>query len=402
MMKKQLVIVSAVILLIALIVVNRSIAVEDGGPTVTKEQVLKFSHGKHAQAGIECASCHTPEKLTKNASDKMLPTHTECQSCHEKEVNETCGFCHTDESNPVALPNPVREVLFDHEAHVNGQKMECITCHQGMDQTDFAGAQNAASMTTCNTCHNNVKATNECEACHTNLVTLRPASHAAANFGREHGRVMNGRTFDAKCQGCHTESSCMECHDGSNLTKLSKSEATGMMSPRKFGNDRPDAMAVQNVHDLNYKFTHGIDAKGRAADCQTCHRQQTFCMDCHMDGSAAVGGVMPTSHEAVGFTTIGVGSGGGSHAQLAKRDMQRCATCHDTEGNDPTCITCHVDRDGVKGSEPRTHASGFMKDVQGDWHTESASNCYVCHTDANARPTGKAGQNFCGYCHGVK
>ncbi|MFA6467978.1 MAG: cytochrome C [Bacteroidota bacterium] len=400
-MKKSLLIASIVTAMIALVFINRSSAVASDDAPVDKKQVLKFSHSTHATAGIECSSCHTPEKLTQNASEKMLPTHTECQSCHEQEVNETCGFCHTDENNPVALPNPVREILFDHQKHVVDQKVECITCHAGMDKTDFAEASNNPSMATCNTCHNNVKASNQCEACHTNLTALRPASHTVANFKREHSRVMNGRTFDANCQSCHTESTCMECHDGTNLTKLSKFEKTGMMSPRKFGNDAPSAMAAQNVHDLNYKFTHGIDAKGRSADCQTCHRQQTFCSDCHMNGSAALGGAVPTSHEQFGFTTFGVGSGGGMHATLAKRDIQSCASCHDTQGGDPTCITCHADNDGIKGTNPKTHAIGFMRDAEGDWHDDAASNCFVCHTDANARPNGKAGQNFCGYCHGA-
>lgn len=193
----------------------------------------------------------------------------------------------------------------------------------------------------------------------------------------------------------------MECHDGTNLSKLTAFEKTGMLSPRKSGMDRPMALAGQNVHDLNYKFTHGIDAKGRSADCQTCHRQESFCADCHMSGSAALGGSMPTSHEQPGFTMIGVGSGGGTHASLAKRDIQRCAACHDAEGGDPSCITCHVDMDGIKGTNPKTHPAGFMKDSNGDWHTDNASTCYTCHNDANARPSGKAGQKFCGYCHGA-
>lgn len=401
MMKKNLVIATFIALAVVLMVIGRSSAVASEDAQADKTQLLKFSHSKHAEAGIECSSCHTPEKLTKNASEKMLPTHTECQSCHEQEVNEKCGFCHTDENNPQALPNPVREILFDHQEHVNNQKVECVACHAGMEKTDFAQALNNPSMSTCYTCHNNVKATNLCEACHTNLAALRPVSHNVANFKREHARVMNGRTFDANCQSCHTEASCMECHDGTNLTTISPFEKSGMMSPRKFGNDKPAALSGQNVHDLNYKFTHGIDAKGRAADCQTCHRQQTFCSDCHMNGSAALGGAIPTSHEQFGFTTFGVGSGGGEHAKLAKRDIQRCAACHDVEGSDPSCITCHVDGDGIKGTNPKTHAFGFMKDVNGEWHEDIGANCFTCHTDANAKPSGKAGQNFCGYCHGA-
>ena len=402
MMKKSLFIASILSILIALILIVRTSAVAHEDVSADKKKLFKFSHSKHADAGVECASCHTPEKLTKISSEKMLPTHTECQSCHEQEVNEKCAFCHTDANNPVALPNPIREINFDHQKHVVDQKVECITCHAGMDKTDFAEAKNLPSMAVCSTCHNNVKANNQCETCHQNLATIRPASHMVANFKREHSRVMNGRTYDANCQSCHSEASCMECHDGTNLTKLSPFEKTGMMSPRKFGNDKPAALAGQNVHDINYKFTHGIDAKGRSADCQTCHRQQTFCSDCHMNGSVALGGSMPTSHEQSGFTTFGVGSGGGLHATMAKRDIQACASCHDAEGGDPTCITCHVDVDGVKGTNPRTHSSGFMKNVHGDWHSDVSSTCYTCHNDANARPDGKSGQKFCGYCHGKK
>ena len=403
-MKKNLYIATIISVVIALVVFGRGSAVAKEDNQADNKNTIKFSHSKHAEAGVECATCHTTAQLSTKSSDKILPTHTECQSCHEQEVNEKCGFCHTDGNNPVALPNPVREVLFNHQQHIADQKVECVTCHAGInsDKENETASQHTPSMATCNTCHNNVKATNQCEACHTNLTSLRPASHMVANFKREHSRVMNGRTFDANCQSCHTESSCMECHDGTNLTTLSKFEKTGMLSPRKFGNDKPAALSGQNVHDINYKFTHGIDAKGRASDCQTCHRQQTFCSDCHMNGSVALGGSIPSNHFPVEtFATLSRGFGG-RHADLAKRDIQRCASCHDPEGGDPTCITCHFDNDGIKGTNPRTHATGFMKTVNGDWHDDIAANCFVCHTDGNAKPNGKAGQNFCGYCHGAK
>lgn len=60
------------------------------------------------------------------------------------------------------------------------------------------------------------------------------------------------------------------------------------------------------------------------------------------------------------FKTLGVGSGGGDHATLAKRDIERCMSCHDVNGADPTCITCHFDADGIKGTNPKTHPVGFM------------------------------------------
>lgn len=401
-MKKNLTIAAAAAALIGLVLFGRGTVVADDAAPADKTQLIKFSHAKHAEAGAECASCHKAD-LSDNASDRMLPGHAECQSCHEQEVNENCSFCHTNPDDPQALPNPVRSLFFSHKQHVGMEGVKCETCHQGMDKADFAGHQNLPAMATCNTCHNDVKATNQCEACHTDLTNLRPASHNVANFKREHARVMSLRTFEAKCQSCHTEQSCAECHDGTNLTELAPGVKSGLLSPRHAAGDKAVALAGEAVHGMNFRFTHGIEAKGRASDCQTCHSSQQFCSDCHMNGSAALGGAIPTSHEAPGFTTIGVGSGGGSHATLAKRDIQRCMTCHDTEGGDPNCITCHVDVDGIKGTEPRTHKSGFMKDNEhGEWHDDANANCFVCHTDANAKPSGRPGQGFCGYCHGVK
>ena len=400
-MKKNLYIIALLVSVVALVFFGRGRAVASEDKMLEDKQLIKFSHSKHLDAGVECSQCHNAAESMK-ATDRILPTHTECQSCHEQEVNEKCAYCHTGDDNQQALPNPVREINFNHKQHLTDQELKCETCHQGLDKTDYAAAHNLPSMATCNTCHNNVKATNQCETCHQNLATLRPASHKAANFKREHSRVMNLRTFDAKCQSCHTEESCAECHDGTNLVELSTGVKSAMLSPRLHGNDKAQALVGEAVHSINFKFTHGIEAKGKAADCQTCHRNQEFCADCHIKGSVAMGGITPTSHEAPGFTTIGVGSGGGTHAQLARRDIQRCMACHDAEGGDPVCITCHIDNDGIPGTNPKTHAIGFMKGTEGDWHEDAAANCYVCHTDANAKPNGKAGIGFCSYCHGAK
>ncbi|MBI3579527.1 MAG: hypothetical protein HY089_08995 [Ignavibacteriales bacterium] len=107
----------------------------------------------------------------------------------------------------------------------------------------------------------------------------------------------------------------------------------------------------------------------------------------------------PATHQEAGFVTLGVGSGGGKHASLARRDIESCASCHDAQGADPTCTTCHTDPDGIKGNDPKSHARGFMMDSEGAWHSDPGATCYTCHTDPNARVGGIKGQGFCGYCH---
>jgi hypothetical protein len=132
----------------------------------------------------------------------------------------------------------------------------------------------------------------------------------------------------------------------------------------------------------------------------SCHSEQTFCSQCHEAGSGVAGMFKPTWHSTAGFTTAGVGSGGGLHADMARRDIESCVSCHDVQGADPVCITCHVDPDGIRGTDPKTHEPGYMKSSEdGSWHTNAGAVCYNCHTDLNAHPNGVKGKGFCGYCH---
>jgi hypothetical protein len=155
------------------------------------------------------------------------------------------------------------------------------------------------------------------------------------------------------------------------------------------------------VHELNYRYIHGIDANLKSSECQTCHQVESFCANCHQSELAdfSLGGVAPLSHINPNFTTLGVGTGGGEHAILARRDIESCTSCHDVQGSDPACITCHLDSDGIKGTNPKTHASNFMRDINGDWHQDMGSICYNCHTSATPQSPKTSG--FCNYCHGL-
>jgi hypothetical protein len=119
--------------------------------------------------------------------------------------------------------------------------------------------------------------------------------------------------------------------------------------PRRATKDDPDQTILQNVHTLNYRFSHGVDARARQAECSTCHEVQNFCVECHQaGGNINQVKFKPASHNVAGFTTLGAGTGGGLHAEEAKRDMESCIGCHDVEGQDPTCLTCHTDGGGVR------------------------------------------------------
>ncbi len=363
------------------------------------DKFLKYSHKLHLDAGTECAACHEDAAGNEKLTDKLTPGHDACKTCHEEQLGSTCTFCHDSDSPEKIAVAPVRDLTFSHKLHV-GAKVECVTCHKDIAASETPGTHAVPAMATCNTCHDKITATNQCESCHKNLASLFPKSHTKGNFMKDHGRLSRLNTFDAQCQSCHDQSTCSQCHDGTNLTAISPKQKIGMISPRTLGGDKARALAGQTVHDLNFKFTHGIEAKGKTTDCMTCHRSEQFCNDCHTNGSEAMGGAMPASHRTSGFVIIGgYNSGGGRHASAARRDIEQCSNCHDASGSEPACVRCHMDGDGVKHTDPKTHKGGFMSDTHGDWHSSPGATCYVCHTDANARPNGIHGQGFCGYCH---
>lgn len=366
-----------------------------------KAKFLKFSHQKHiTDVGMDCETCHQNIVNNEKLAERQIPGHDVCQTCHDDEVKNKCTFCHYSDKPEQITVTPVRDLNINHKNHVVDRKIKCLVCHAGVDTSQFATDVPRPQMNSCTSCHNGTVAVNQCENCHRNLATLYPESHEKEDFKKDHKMYVRLGAMDNQCQSCHSDAFCAQCHDGTNLTKLGPGTMTGMISPRTLGNDKAQALAGQSVHELNYLYTHAVDAKAKTTQCQTCHDTRTFCNDCHQNGSQGFGGTLPQSHRIPGFVIPGgYGSGGGRHADLAKKDIEQCASCHDAEGTEPACVRCHSDNDGIRHTDPRTHVSGFMSNVNGEWHSDPGATCYICHTDPNARPGGVKGRGFCGYCH---
>lgn len=371
--------------------------------TCSNEGVIKFSHSLHKDL-VDCQGCHSGVMESVSLKDRLFPTHENCAACHEVDNDEQCSTCHIGD-NYQALVKKESKLIFNHKAHLKGPDVNCQSCHQGITEVNNSWqAVNGGkpSMETCYGCHNNKSvASNNCESCHISTANLLPQDHKIVSFSKFH--KFAAQQMNANCIMCHDNQSCEECHVATNVvTEVNlRSDFYQPYYPSNFV-DGVKQQALSRVHELNYRFTHGIDSKGKTSDCQTCHQVETFCAECHQsnDEDFAFGGIVPASHLKSTFKTIGVGTGGGDHAILAKRDIERCVACHDVNGADPTCITCHLDSDGIKGTNPKTHLTGFMKNEHGDWHNDVNSVCYNCHTSASPRSI--AGTGFCGYCHGIK
>ena len=387
-----------------------AVARRDTSPTVWEERSgtkqLKFSHKFHIkEAGVACEDCHPGAKTSMQVSDNLRPGHDQCAPCHEQQISDSCSTCHVNPENIVAMEPVPRAIIFAHAKHVGQPKVECITCHRGLDEVDHASAKNMPPMETCNTCHNDAKVTSACEACHISFTKLIPADHLVAAFKKVHRTATRVGALNVECATCHTQDFCAQCHDVPSLLQFGGSGAVmSDPTPRVSPSNSPNQMPLQMVHDLNYRYTHSIDAKSRAADCYSCHSAQTFCVECHATGDnlTTIGAFKPVWHNGSDFVTLGRGSGGGRHAQFARQDIESCVSCHDMQGMDATCVSCHFDADGMQGTDPATHPSKFHNDDHGSWHTDAGATCYNCHTDYNARPDGTPGKGFCGYCHSGK
>lgn len=324
------------------------------GDDELRSRSINFSHQLHiVGAGIDdCTMCHNTATTSKFSSDQLSAGHDACMSCHEEKIADeaSCGFCHNSTIDIQAIPAAKRDFKFSHELHAGMEGVTCATCHQGLDQTDKAGPANLPSMATCNTCHDDRKATNTCESCHNEFVTLMPIDHQRSDFARNHSDMTRIGALNTDCQTCHTERFCQQCHFSPDLKRFGGTKDLSTEPAHKTSTkDSPKKMLLQNVHELNYRFTHGIDARSKQSDCQSCHSVQTFCAECHdAGGNITQLRFKPASHGAPGFTTLGRGSGGGLHAEEARRDMESCMSCHDVEGKDPTCMTCHLSTGRVR------------------------------------------------------
>ncbi|MBI3189409.1 MAG: cytochrome c3 family protein, partial [Ignavibacteriales bacterium] len=248
-------------------------------------KLLKFSHSFHVKnQGAACTDCHNLESSSTISTGSLLPVHEQCQTCHEEKITNECAFCHTDPSNIVPMEIREQELMFSHEQHIV-QGMKCETCHSGVEDVEYAASATMPSMETCMNCHEENRVAMNCETCHTNFYSLIPENHLEGDFKKSHKELTRIGMLDVSCSTCHTESFCQDCHTGIELQAFKSSgNLMAEPSPRTSAKDSPKQLRLQQVHALNYRFTHGIDAKSKALDCTTCHEQQSFCSECHQAG----------------------------------------------------------------------------------------------------------------------
>lgn len=321
------------------------------GQIYDNSKIIKFDHKLHTtDASLACQDCHVKALTSVSAKDNLNPVKKDCESCHDVKDEKQCSLCHYDGVFK-KLKSSDRELIFSHKEHLKDQ--QCTDCHKGLETVKFSKESSSAfaDMESCYKCHNNKTASNSCETCHSNLTNLAPKDHLKTNFLNQHTTVA-GVSSKNNCMMCHSDDFCQACHSPLDFTGNNTQDnfyAPYYTRDNATRIDRGDLQKLTTAHSLNYLYTHGLDANQKSFECNTCHSPVEFCSSCHQNGGNTVTGIAPSSHQQPNFATMDATSGGGLHSQLARRDIESCQSCHDTQGQDPVCAQCHLNPNVIDG-----------------------------------------------------
>ncbi|MGD0092052.1 MAG: cytochrome c3 family protein [Planctomycetota bacterium] len=350
-----------------------------------KRTTPPFPHKRHViDEEIECTNCH---KDAKKAEEAGMPTLKTCTKCHEgtdekKKPNELQIKGFIKDEKPVwsqvtkifrvkkAEPKKEEpkkeevkkeetkkeepkkeeakkeeserkesdkkeyekkegdEISFSHKLHA-AAKVQCGTCHKGIEQSKLVTAQVRLTMSDCLSCHAKVGvgagAKDNCKLCHTNVSKeWRPPSHNK-NWKELHGRYSGfvRHSTSQSCSLCHTDKSCTECH----------------------------RVSQPKSHTNYWRLRgHGLTADMDRSSCKACHTEAT-CIRCHQS-------VPPQSHRG-------------------NWSDQHCLNCH-FPLRDNRCFICHK-------NDIQHRAAPLLPNTPVHKTAQSPGDCMNCHGGLKAK-----------------
>lgn len=324
------------------------------------EDPIRVPHDTHAKNDVDCSFCHEAVETATSLDVKLLPDEAKCLECHADEKQKgNCGKCHTDVKHAGPFVKIDRHLTLSHAQHLKGGA-KCESCHRKLPGARAVDEHSLpVAMATCRGCHNHDDDYRDgrCTRCHTDLTRypLKPIADFShdGNFVKEHPRA--ARAAADTCALCHEQNFCADCHAATAHPKIE------IKFPEKVDSDF--------IHRNDYLSRHALEASSDPAMCRRCHAP-SFCTDCHQTQNLTPTAANPRDPHPPGWS---LPSSPRFHGVEARRDISRCAACHD-QGPATNCIQCH--KVGGVGGDP--HPSGWA-----DRHPreEIAHNsmCTYCH-----------------------
>ena len=375
----------------------------DNGPSTTvfppQQYTLRFNHRFHVADGngphLKCDSCHKAAQTSESVKDVLIPTGEACDSCHMSDHSDPnkvsagsdedgqCAFCHVGyepkDGNLVArFETPRANMVFNHKKHL-ARNIGCGQCHGDVAQLELATRDQLPRMKGCFGCHQmsdsaaRGTAKSDCLVCHVATDGTQRGSIGGAMGMRtlfasgpmlpprwlhdaQHGpdwiyrhREVAGN--DSKfCANCHKEDYCTDCHDG-------------RVRPR-------------SVHPSDYISMHPIEARQQTTQCQSCHREQTFCVSCHQRLGISMSGPAQVKESGRFHPPKEIWSlpprRPGHHSFEAERNLNQCVSCH----VERDCVVCHGAQGIGGGFNP--HRGNFALGCSNQFR-KNPRPCFVCH-----------------------
>lgn len=146
---------------------------------------LMFSHGVHADASIDCETCHVNIDNVKHGMQAEIPDMDLCIDCHkEMGRKDECSVCHEKIRKGIPPEDHKKNWMRSHgmamsKGSIRGNKNNCSICH---------------SDTSCVECHRETK----------------PQDHN--HFWKEKGHGTMALMDRKRCSMCHRTDYCIQCH----------------------------------------------------------------------------------------------------------------------------------------------------------------------------------------------
>ncbi len=363
-------------------------------PTAARSQATpQFDHAKHRKLFPACETCHLGAL---EAGAPLWPASASCATCHDGTIQPRVAWA------PPAERDRTNQ-RFDHSpgADVKVVPAQCVDCHAEKGAPWMAVER--VSLKRCLDCHE-IKTAHlaapdtACAICHLPLVRAvrltrediagfpKPPSHEDPGFVRGTGHGAAAKRIapvTPSCSVCHAQNFCLTCH----VDAPEQGPIQALPS-----DPRATAIAVRlepppSHADESFLARHGAIVRRSAAQCATCHTQES-CFNCHVG--------KPRVARALHAAGAGRGTGAvvrrvrpswhgdnfaGAHAQRAAANSATCAGCHVRAD----CLECHRP-DAARAAG--YHAPGFLARHPAAAYGREAS-CSDCHNTGS----------FCTSCH---
>jgi len=141
-----------------------------GAANAAPEQPIPFSHKKHSDFGLPCASCHTNPAP---GVDMTIADTAKCMVCHATTEKDQPSIQKLKKFDDSKQPVPWVQVysvpalaFWSHQTHLEA-KVECAECHGDVAQMEtMRKVTDVTTMAGCVACHTAKDAPTGCLVCH--------------------------------------------------------------------------------------------------------------------------------------------------------------------------------------------------------------------------------------------